>query len=367
MTFNDMNEFKRLKLTISVFLLLLLISPLMGIAWFYYVEDFTPYESLKKATRNRVNAFGFAWLKPSINRFFYRYYISADPNSVIMGTEAPWMYLGDNTNQVYSTTVNGSLLSENDVASWSASVKAIKTLVESYNSQFLLILVPNKHTIYSEYLGNYVKGNYATQQLTEAAVDSGVHLLDLRHFMMDEKNAEYWLYQKTDSHWTNYGAWVAFRHSMNEMEENLLNGSGDWVSQPVKGGDLSQLLGVDSSLIRDENYINIAMDDLDSVCVELNWEAATNSSCEEGDKALNIHHQNYKYSTQIAHAKSAIVLADSFFERQQSLWAHHFSPLYVAHYHNSDLSRLEGELERLSPDWVVLQVIERQLLDLARY
>ncbi|WP_221076463.1 alginate O-acetyltransferase AlgX-related protein [Agarivorans aestuarii] len=361
-----MNELKRFKLTLSFFLFLLLIPPLMGIVWFYYVEGFTSYESLKKATRNRVNAFGFAWLKPSINRFFYRYHISADPDSVIMGTESPWMYLGDNTNQVYSATVNGSFLPENDVASWSASVKSIQTLVESYNSQFLLILVPNKHTIYSEYLGNYVKGNYATQQLIEAAIDSDVHLLDLRQLMKDEKSTEYWLYQKTDSHWTNYGAWIAFKHSMDEMKENV-SSSGDWVNQSVNGGDLSKLLGLEPSLIKDENYNNVEMDDLDAVCIELNWESLSESRCEEGEKVLSIHHHNYKYTTEIAHAKSAIVLADSFFERQQNLWAHHFSPLYVGHYHNSDLSRLENELERLSPDWVVLQVIERQLFDLTKF
>ncbi|MHC1742392.1 MAG: hypothetical protein AB9873_05080 [Syntrophobacteraceae bacterium] len=119
---------------------------------------------------------------------------------------------------------------------------------------YLVVIVPNKHTVYSEYLPDLIRpfgGPTRLEQFTEFLSREPLAeklVLDLRQplFQAKEQHPVYW---KTDSHWNSYGAYVGYRTVMERLSvfdrelapQPLVEDRVTLVPSP-KGGDLSQML-----------------------------------------------------------------------------------------------------------------------------
>lgn len=81
---------------------------------------------------------------------------------------------------------------------------------------FLVVVAPNKQTIYPEYLPAYfhISGKQTAREQFARYLKyskSRLHYLDLSPFILDAKKQGELLYYKTDTHWNYNGAYVGYR------------------------------------------------------------------------------------------------------------------------------------------------------------
>ncbi len=90
---------------------------------------------------------------------------------------------------------------------------------------FVLWLVPNKQTIYGEYLAGFreAKGHRRLDQLVEALREvDGLQLVDARQALVAAKTSlGHDLYYHTDTHWNGLGAFVAYRSLLADLKQIL--------------------------------------------------------------------------------------------------------------------------------------------------
>jgi alginate O-acetyltransferase complex protein AlgJ len=89
---------------------------------------------------------------------------------------------------------------------------------------YLILIGPNKHTVYSEYLpGEITRVNRKTrleQILEYLNEDERAVFIDIRK-ELDEGKKERLVYSKTDTHWNSYGAFIAYQKTMMALSKNF--------------------------------------------------------------------------------------------------------------------------------------------------
>ncbi len=106
------------------------------------------------------------------------------------------------------------------------------------NIALTVAICPSKHTIYPEYLPDTVQRDPAAMtrldQLTEyLGVHSDFRLIDFRPVFWEEKKI-YPLYYKSDTHWNNYGAFLAYRQLLQRWEKPALTLSDFKITVSIK-------------------------------------------------------------------------------------------------------------------------------------
>jgi hypothetical protein len=105
------------------------------------------------------------------------------------------------------------------VTEWRARYIARQYWAERFGAHFVLVIAPQKETIYSEYLPTYtpqagLQGRRS--QYLNAMQDSGLDILDLTHSIQGAKNRGQ-LYYKYDTHWNFLGAYFGARAIINHL------------------------------------------------------------------------------------------------------------------------------------------------------
>lgn len=111
----------------------------------------------------------------------------------------------------------------------SADIQVVKNYLENAHARlsrqgidFLVVVPPNKQTIYPENLPDAfrpVDGITHFEQLQQAMKESPVHLLDLAPVLRKEKAKGYDVFLKTDSHWSDTGAFNAYSATCEQLKQ----------------------------------------------------------------------------------------------------------------------------------------------------
>jgi alginate O-acetyltransferase complex protein AlgJ len=161
---------------------------------------------------------------------------------VILG-EKPWLFL-NRSSDVIEEHRGLSTLSRKQAAVWAKDFRSWQRYLAALGSRLILVVVPNKHTVYDEYLPAHLSRVGPTlrevlfSELRRAKI---VDVIDLTSLL--RKAAEHQqLYRYYDTHWNDVGAALGFNAIM-----ELLNGKGpdtglriDW-GRETASGDLAHL------------------------------------------------------------------------------------------------------------------------------
>ena len=121
----------------------------------------------------------------------------------------------------------------------------------SPETEVLYLLVPSPATVYPESMPSEYKPQdkpSRLEQVTALLEDVGVHTFDLTALFEAHKNDEYKLYWKTDSHWTDYGAYLAYEALFDYISEAFPAAAPrqfsefEWQEDYYYGGDISHYL-----------------------------------------------------------------------------------------------------------------------------
>ena len=118
-------------------------------------------------------------------------------------------------------------------------------------TEVLYVIVPSPATIYPESMPSDYKPSDRPSRLEQVMGvlrDVGIHTFDLTALFEEHKNDAYKLYWKTDSHWTDYGAFIAYEALFDYIAEAFPAAAPrgfsdfDWQEDYYYGGDISHYL-----------------------------------------------------------------------------------------------------------------------------
>jgi alginate O-acetyltransferase complex protein AlgJ len=184
--------------------------------------------------------------------------LGVSPSETAMIGKDGWLYYaGDNCLDDYHTT----LLTEPELAKWTSVMQARRDWLAARNIRFLVVLVPDKHIVYPDYLPDAVHrapGPYRMDQLADhLRRHSTIEVLNLRPALEEARKTER-IYHKTDSHWNDRGALVGYREIMNRVSawfpntKPLDRSAFTPVARLGPGWDLTEMLGLQDVILEED-------------------------------------------------------------------------------------------------------------------
>ena len=173
---------------------------------------------------------------------------------VIVGREG-WLFLGEApTRESYQASV---LFSAKELADWKSELERRRDWLAARGSDYLLVIAPEKSTMYPEYMPGAVPRIGHTTRLDQLtaylAKTSDLKALDLRADL-NQARSQYPTYFRTDTHWNDWGAFVAYQAIMKRLSVDhpqlhpVSATDYTFTEQGMAGGDLAGMLGLEDML-----------------------------------------------------------------------------------------------------------------------
>ena len=299
---------------------------------------------------------------------FYYFGISTNSKQVIIGFE-DWLYLGDQYEQTISIDRRPPTSSDLEVvekigianSAWNVylSSKGVKL--------FRVMIGPNKGAIYPEHMPRWARP--ASPNFTDAliaATDSKIYV-DLRKPLLEAKiNNSADLYYKTDTHWNNLGASIAFRAFAQQVSAAApeIRWPSDSIYQVNNiatraGGDLANFLRLSGSLPDVESIMQTLDPLVETSRIDFDTKKIMhrggNPHLEAPKKPLLVE------SIGALNNKRVLWLRDSFGSAMSPLMSTTFSDVLQLHWNEGigPKGRLVQLVEEWKPDYVFFTVVER--------
>ncbi|OIQ76721.1 hypothetical protein GALL_415930 [mine drainage metagenome] len=146
--------------------------------------------------------------------------ISPAKNAII-GKQG-WLFLGDGN--VVADYRHTHPFTDGELKLWRDSLVAKRDWLSARGIKYLFVVAPDKHSIYPEFMPDYLNqvrsDSCLDQLLAYLKANSNIQILDLRPALWAEK-ASVRLYHKTDTHWNERGAFVAYQQIMQRLSQNF--------------------------------------------------------------------------------------------------------------------------------------------------
>jgi hypothetical protein len=188
------------------------------------------------------------------------------------------------------------------------------------DAEIIYMIVPSSMTTYPELVpSQYAQATGETKldKTMAAIVRGGGTVIDLKSIFAEHKNDEMPLYYKLDSHWSDYGAYVAynalFEHISEKFPEAAPRPESDfnWNEGYYNSGDMAYYLAMSQSKIKEYSYYRTFKDKVPASVTAFNrYDSATsltysdemtyeNTIVTGNDKLPNCIVMRDSYSTQM--------------------------------------------------------------------
>jgi alginate O-acetyltransferase complex protein AlgJ len=265
---------------------------------------------------------------------------------VLIGRDK-WLFLnGDGTIE----QATGHLLREAAIAKFADRAKVLQTRLSAMNTRFLVAIPPNSPTINRSRLPAWAAEKPSVTEydlMMRALASRGVAATDLR-LPLSAANSIHPTYRRTDTHWNQLGALIAYNAVVEALHERGWAIDPDRVFrgfEPVPGGDLARLLAVSADVTDEDARI-----DLSSYRPPVLKISKIDTQSEIGGDLIETGRDG----------PTVLVLGDSF---TQGFWQRYFS-LHVSRYvwiHHEQCGFAVRVVEAYNPDVVILAPTERQM------
>jgi hypothetical protein len=308
-----------------------------------YQKEFEPYFNDNYGFRNilvRINGilniklFGFSSSK-----------------RVVLGGDG-WLFYNDENDGVSFKDFQGeAAFSSEELTKIKRNILFMDQQLRGKGIQFVVILAPNKHTIYPEYLPSSVRINTGAKtradQLATILAGSDLNYIDLRSTLIDAKaNYSMPLYFKTDTHWNEQGALIAYNKIIEELQKhdtkhNELQAEIVSLRAVPNGGlgDMAGFLNLKNAL-SDENVI------VSDISPQRHPVSSISPYSGKSDVVMEIP---------ASKLPRLLVFRDSFFEALLPFICQQFSRSVYLWQNTIDLNIIDKE----KPDIVIFEFVER--------
>lgn len=146
------------------------------------------------------------------------------------------------------------------------------------DAEIVYMIVPSSMTTYPELVpSNYkpASGNTKLDVTMAALKEGGATVIDLKSIFAEHKNDEMPLYYKLDSHWSDYGAYVAYDALFDHISERFPEAAPrpitdfNWNEKYYNSGDMTYYLAMSQTKIKEYAYYRTFKDSVPSSVTEL--------------------------------------------------------------------------------------------------
>lgn len=143
-------------------------------------------------------------------------------DELVIGSQR-WMFITANRNlEAYRGAFR---LSDSDLEAWAAALDERRAWLAQRGVHYLMVFAPDKPEVYGDRLpAGYERGAQTPldQLAAYLAQHSGVEHVDVRAALHAARaDEDDWLYYPYGSHWTDHGAWIAYREILRALSAHF--------------------------------------------------------------------------------------------------------------------------------------------------
>ena len=273
---------------------------------------------------------------------------------VLVGEEGWLFYTGEKNMDDYQNIIP---FSDEELASIAQNLDALSAEYEEKGITLLVVIPPKKSSIYPEYMPEEItvlgSESRLDQLLTYLDENGKTSVMDLRSLLIEARK-EREVYYKTDTHWNEYGSYLAYR----EIAEKLAE-----IYPSIQPHSFTDYKITEKNIPLDLAQ-NIGATLFDEPKKALQREEGYNTNFREiktGGRKIMFS------STPNANLPTAIIYFDSFFFPINPLLGEHFSQAtYIQNYFGGGIWNLYW-VKKNKPDIVIIEFSERYLHDLNHF
>jgi hypothetical protein len=261
-----------------------------------------------------------------------------------------WFYYADD--KAVEDYANVELMDETAVANWREAVLRARNWLEARKVAYVFTIAPDKHAVYAEAFPSTIARIHdvsRADQLFTALQDTGL-AVDARPALFEAKQRER-IYHKTDTHWNDRGALIAYQQIINAVRARVPSTPPAWtrddftaVERVVEGMDLAGMMGL-TRVLREVDRPLIPIRPRRSHVVE---PAGGNPMDEEGRLVTELDDPSLP---------RAVIFRDSFVSRLVPFLSEHFSRAVYLWQNDFDATEVLKE----HPDVVIQEIVGRHL------
>jgi hypothetical protein len=233
----------------------------------------------------------------------------------------------------------------------------------SPETKLIVMIAPNHSTIYPETMPDWLQNrrdSNATsklEQLYEAMEDSEVIFPNLTELLLSKKTEDTLIYQKTDTHWNELGAYYAYEYIMNEFISPDFPAAAaipitefDVFRKSVPGGDMLNFFGFNLDLtreisvfVRPKSFVSVTgYDKPFRMNFENHWTSETHVFKKDNLDLPTMYMSRDSFSTNLI-----MFFAENFRESYfQNMWGYNIDMNYV---------------KNNKPDYIIVESVERNI------
>jgi hypothetical protein len=323
------------------------------------LRPFPRFDGTLKSIADYGNNFGH-WFEDhfGLRSTFVRWYgetrlfvLGVSPTTaVVKGRDGWFFYADDHALEDYSSA---DLLTPEAIANWREAIVRARQWLRSRKMGYVFLIAPDKHFIYAEQMPSTIRRvnpMSPTDQLYGGLQDTGV-MVDLRPGLFEQKARER-IYHKTDTHWNDRGALVAYQAIIRAARAQVPAIAEPWTradftpeTHEAESGDLAAMMGL-KRVLREDDLALVPKRPRLARVVE---PAGAAPMAEEGRLVTEIPGSSLP---------RAVIFRDSFTSRLVPLLSEHFSRAVYLWQNDFDAQVIEQE----HPDVVIQQIVGRHLL-----
>jgi len=265
-----------------------------------------------------------------------------------------WLFLRDPI--LEADLKSNAKFTDNELIQWREYLEAHNTWLMKQGISYIFVVVPNKHTIYPEYLPKsvQVKGKSRLVQLEEyISAHSNVHFINLTNTLRSAKGIEP-LYYKLDTHWTDTAAFSGYLELMQTISQ-IFPKLEPLTTDDIEGVRTHSRLAVLARFMALEGYFPKEKRTELRVIVPQSELVRTEQSTAQDEILI--------YRRADDSLPSLLVYRDSFADAMIPFLAERFhTSTFIRKPKQRDIK--PSDIEKFKPDIVIEQVVENKLLTL---
>lgn len=290
-------------------------------------------------------------------------------HSNIMKSETANVITGSNGYYYYSETRDDILhcdtLTDREIYNAAKNLELIHDYCKENNCEFVFTVAPNKATVYPENLPFNFKALSQPSNFEKLEKELEKHNLNYANVKSRLIESEKTTYLKTDTHWNNYGALVAYQEIVRTAGDHIpdeLNENPSFYKKKDHNGDLTSMLFENQNDSEEQYYIDSLSDIEASVKIRIRGEKTRKS--DELIKKIASKDENYVQihatSSKSDNNGSLFMLRDSF--------CRSMFPYFAYSYGKSTFIKSATYDAYVNPcdayDCFVFEIVERNIKDL---
>jgi len=265
-----------------------------------------------------------------------------------------WLiYTGELSIQDFQNTIP---LSENQLNNIYSNLDNLNSYLQSKGISLLVVIPPNKNTIYPEYMSDEIpiigKTSRLDQVINYQKEHNGVEILDLRPVLLKAKNDQL-VFDAKGTHWNLYGSFLGYQEIIKSLNRNFPNlkpydiDHFEFLPQEKTPGELANMAKIEGLEIQYE----LDYKDLDTI--EINEVIYYYGENKSNQIPLTI------YTSNDESLQDVFVYHDSFSNNLKLFLPLNFHKTTFLYHKYNDLEFSQIESEK--PDIVIIEFNERYL------